>query len=50
VQLSCTGRAIAYGSLYIAALLGRQVKRIAMDQPVERRIEYDLDELMLVVG
>jgi hypothetical protein len=49
LRLPCTGRAILYNTLWIAALIGRQVKRLAMDQPIERRIDFDLDDLKLIV-
>jgi len=47
--LPCTGRAILYNTFFIASLIGRQVKRLVMDQPVERRIDFDLDGLLLMV-
>ncbi len=49
MPLPCTGRAIIYNTLWIAALISRQVKRIAMRQLVEWRIDFSLDDLTLFV-
>lgn len=47
--LPCTGRAVLYNTLWIAALVGRQVKRIVREQSIERRIDFNLDDLTLIV-
>ena len=49
LDLPCTGRAVFYNTLWLAALIGRQVKRIVMGQRVERRIDFDLDQLTLLI-
>jgi molybdopterin/thiamine biosynthesis adenylyltransferase len=49
LPLPCSGRAVLYNTLWIAALIGRQIKRLAMDQPIERRIDFDLASLSLIV-
>ncbi len=49
LQLPCTGRSVIYNTAWIASLICRQVKRMLMRQPVERRIDFDLDRLSLVV-
>jgi len=47
--LACTSRAIVYNCFFLASLIGRQVKRIAMGQGLERRIDFDLDTLNMVI-
>lgn len=49
LDLACTARAIIYNTFFLASLIGRQVKRIATGQPVERRIDFDLDTLNMIV-
>jgi molybdopterin/thiamine biosynthesis adenylyltransferase len=49
LPLPCTGRAVGYNTLWLAALIARQVKRLAMQQPLERRIDFDLDSLTLMI-
>jgi adenylyltransferase/sulfurtransferase len=49
LALPCTGRAVLFNTFWIAALIGRLVKRIVMEQPIERRIDFDLDDLKLVI-
>jgi hypothetical protein len=49
MPLLCTGRATSYCAAIIAALAVRTVKRVLMKQPVERRVDFDLAELMFVV-
>jgi hypothetical protein len=49
MPVPCTGRATSYCASIAAALAVRAVKRLLMHQPVERRIEFDLTGLMLVV-
>jgi len=49
LDLPCTGRAVIYNTFWIASLICRQVKRLVMDEPVESRIDFDLDGLMLVI-
>ena len=50
LDLPCTGRAVVYNGLWLAALITRQVKRILIDQEVERRIDFDLNDLTLIVA
>ena len=50
LALPCTGRAVLYNTLFIAALIGRQVKRVVMRQQPERRIDFNLDDLSLLVA
>ena len=45
----CTRRATSYCATIAAALAVRMVKRLLMQQPVERRVEFDLPGLMFVV-
>lgn len=45
----CTARAIVYGGCIMASLLTRALKRILLDQPVERRLDYDLANLDVLV-
>jgi ThiF family len=45
----CTARAVLYNTFWIAALIGRQIKRIVMEQVVERRIDFNLDDLQLLI-
>ncbi len=49
MPLPCTGRATSYCATIAAALAVRAVKRLLMHQPVERRVEFDLAGLMVVV-
>jgi len=50
VALPCTGRAVIWNTLWLAALLARQVALIVMGpRPPERRIEFDLANLALLV-
>jgi hypothetical protein len=50
VDLPCTGRAIIYNGFWLASLISRQVKRILVQQSVEKRIDFDLDRLALIVN
>ena len=47
--LPCTGRAVLFNTFFIAALIGRQVKRIVMRQQPEKRIDFNLDDLSMFV-
>jgi hypothetical protein len=49
LDLPCTGRAIVYNGLWLAALITRQVKRILLGQEIPSRIDFDLDVLTLIV-
>jgi hypothetical protein len=48
-ETTCTARAVAYNTAWIGSLIGRYVKRIVVGEPVERRIDFDLRSLVLVV-
>jgi hypothetical protein len=47
--LPCTGRATSYCASIIGALAVRTVKRLLLDQPIERQVDFELGGLMLVV-
>lgn len=49
LPLPCTGRATSYCATMAAAFAVSQVKRILMAQPIYRRIDFDLDGLMVAV-
>ena len=50
IPLPCTGRATVYCGTIAASLALYQVKRILMrQQPVARRIDFDLDSLLFIV-
>lgn len=49
LPLPCTGRATTYCANIAAALAVSQAKRILMNQPTYRRIDFDLDGLMFAV-
>lgn len=50
VDLPCTGRTVLYNTFWIAALIARQVSRIASEQsPPEYRVDFDLANLSLLV-
>lgn len=47
--LPCTGRATSYCASIAASLGVRAVKRLLMCQPVERRLEFELNGLLFMV-
>lgn len=49
MDLPCTGRATSYCATIAAALAVRAVKRLLMRQPVERQVDFDLADLMILV-
>ncbi len=49
LQLPCTGRATVHNGWWIASLIGRAITQVARGNSPERRIDFDLRDLSLIV-